>query len=69
MVVLKDKEEEVVYKVLEMVVDRPIQLTLVTWICQLSRRWGGSFLRGVKNVWSLPAEMVAEHHFFADWSP
>ena len=33
-VVLKGKEEEeVVDKVLEMVVDCPIQLTPVTWIC------------------------------------
>ena len=29
------------------VVDCPTQLTLVTWICQLSRRWG-LFKRGVK---------------------
>ena len=42
------------------VVDCPTQLTLVIWICQLSRRWGpfkrgskifGAFLQPGKDIW------------------
>ena len=50
----------IVVIVLIVVVDCPTQLTLVIWICQLSRRWGpfkrgskifGAFLQPGKDIW------------------
>ena len=47
-------------KVISNVLDCPTQLTLVIWICQLSRRWGpfkrgskifGAFLQPGKDIW------------------